>query len=433
MIVLLWLLACGDDTGSGESGDSSVTAGVPPRLTSVTWDGGDGLIATWEPSAGQAVANLIATDADGNAQWRVGDETGAHVTGLADGVYRLLVEGADDDQGLDQLVGENRLVPLGQLPHRGLQDLWGEGDVVVAAGGMSPDADLVVVDATDPLAPVVVSELTGVSELRDVHLEDGVLYGASDRHDGDPVGVWILDLSDPAAPAELARVEGDVHNLHYGDGHLYLADMIAQAVTVLDVRDPTAPTWVAEWPVNLGVHDVTWVDGLLYVASPGGLHVLDVADPAQPVALLEHELSLGNPADGYHNVWPSEDGTHLFTTHEAIGGRLKAWRWPYGVLEEVSAWPAEEPNCAHNVHVRGQHAFASWYLEGVRVLDVSDPASPQLIGWHDTFVEDAQQSGELPDIRGAWGVWPYGDHVVVSDTETGLWWFDFYPVTVTAD
>ena len=433
MIALVWLLACGDDTGVGESGDTSVTPRVFAGLTSVTWDGADGLIATWDPGAGLGSYALVVTDAQGNATRVVGTETGAHVTGLADGQYTLWAEGGDNDVVLEQRVGENRLVLLGQLPYRGLQDLWGEGDLVVAAGGSSPEADLVVVDAADPTAPVVLAELTGVSELRDVHLADGVLYGASDQHDGDPVGVWILDLSDPSAPVELARVEGAIHNLHHGDGHLFLADTDAQALTILDVRDPTAPAWVAEWPAVLGVHDLTWIDGLLYVASPGGLHVLDVSDPSRPVALLEHELVLGNPADGYHNVWPSQDGRHLFTTHEAIGGRVKAWRWPYGVLEEVSAWPEEEPNCAHNVHVRGHHAFVSWYLEGVRVLDVSDPASPQLIGWHDTFEEEAQQSGEFPDIRGAWGVWPYGEHVVVSDTETGLWWFDFYPVTVVAE
>jgi len=434
----LLLLACDTDTTLGETGTQ------PPQpafagIESVAWDGGDGLVASWTDGVEVGQYTVRAVDAAGNTVTQFSETAASHLTGLADGVYTISVEASADDGEayggdvvLTQLVGENRLVPLSQIAHPGFQDLWGEGDVVVAAGGRNQDADLIVVDASDPTAPMVVAQHEGVREIRDVHLEDGVVYAASDNSPAG-VGVWILDLSDPADPVELARVPGAVHNLHYGDGHLYLADLDAEAVTILDVADPSDPAWVAEWPLTLGVHDVTWVDGLLYVASPGGLAILDVTEPSDPVLVLEHTLMPGNPADGFHNVWPSSDGTHLFTTHEAIGGAIKTWRFPYDVLEEVSAWPEDEPNCAHNVHVRGDHAFAAWYLEGVRVLDVSDPAAPVLIGSYDTFDETAQRSGEFPDIRGAWGVWPYGEQVVVSDTETGLWWFDFYPVTVTAD
>jgi hypothetical protein len=439
---LFLLMACGPANEPVETADPTLVPGFFDGLVSVTWDGSDGLVAAWHKGSRDLTYTLSWTDDSGITDALETSASGAHVTGLADGLYSLQVQASQDSEPLEsnpivleQLVGENRLVYLSQLELRGLQDLWGQGDVVVAAGGLNFDADLYVVDASDPTAPTITAQVSGLSEIRDVHLDGGVLYAASDEGNADGVGVWILDLSDPSDPQPLAEIrapDASVHNLHFGQDHLFLASAQNAEVAIYDVADPTTPERIATWPVAAGVHDVTWVDQTLYVASPGGFTVLDVTEPAEPKAVLEYTVEPGNPTAGFHNVWPSQDGSHLFSSHEGLGGQLNVWRLSDSGPERVGAWPDQEPNCLHNVHVRDEIAYVSWYLEGVRIFDVTDPADPVLIGWYDTFHETEQQPGDMPDIRGAWGVWPYGDHVVVSDSETGLWWFDYYPRVVTA-
>jgi hypothetical protein len=71
--------------------------------------------------------------------------------------------------------------------------------------------------------------------------------------------------------------------------------------------------------------------------------------------------------------------------------------------------------------------YASWYSDGIRVLDVSDPTNPTEIAY---FVPPAGHNPVKPPQRGVlsqmpqvWGVYydAERDVVLASDMNTGLW------------
>ena len=407
MIPLAWL-ACAADAPS----DSVDGTGVAPDLVSVEAVPG-GLVARWTPGAGTlrvtgGVDTWLEVD---------GDET---ELALDDGEYRLQFEGSE--VFLDQLVGDNRLVYRSQLPLPGALDVWGEGDVAVLAGGTS-GVEVLVVDVSDPLAPVELARIEGDAEVRDVKLQDGVLYAGSES----PPQVTLYDLADPSSPQELAVIETSAHNLSVGGGHAYVTDTLFGLQTY-DVTDPSQPAWIAQGD-GTPPHDVTWVDDTLYVAAVTSFAVWDVTDPADPAVLHEHPLPLdGMPS--LHNIWPL-GRDHVITSQEVVGGHLQVWSLTDPVVE-VGRFTLGD-NCVHNVYARGDVVFGAWYTDGVVALDLSDPTSPVELGHYETWVGDKPEPDDKPVILGAWGVWPYGEHIVVGDTERGLVVLDFFPRVVTPD
>ncbi len=71
---------------------------------------------------------------------------------------------------------------------------------------------------------------------------------------------------------------------------------------------------------------------------------------------------------------------------------------------------------AYNPEVRGSTVYASWFSDGVRVIDISDPSSPR---------ETSSWTGEgTPEDAPAveiWSVVPHGDLLLASDRNYGLY------------
>jgi hypothetical protein len=75
----------------------------------------------------------------------------------------------------------------------------------------------------------------------------------------------------------------------------------------------------------------------------------------------------------------------------------------------------------HNPEVAGNVAYLSWYSDGLRVLDISDPANPREIA---SYVPPAAHNPfgvEFPNRTLVWGVHLAGDLVLLSDINGGLY------------
>jgi hypothetical protein len=70
----------------------------------------------------------------------------------------------------------------------------------------------------------------------------------------------------------------------------------------------------------------------------------------------------------------------------------------------------------HNPEVRGSTAYLSWYNDGVRVLDISNPRVPREIG----FWTGAGAPAAAPPVD-IWSVVPHGDLLLASDRNYGLY------------
>jgi hypothetical protein len=86
--------------------------------------------------------------------------------------------------------------------------------------------------------------------------------------------------------------------------------------------------------------------------------------------------------------------------------------------------PASRPGAfsVHNPFVRGDRLYATWYSDGVRVLDISDPAHPHELGHFvppfEPGTKPVQGFGRWPMV---WGAVEHNGLVLVNDMATGLW------------
>lgn len=74
----------------------------------------------------------------------------------------------------------------------------------------------------------------------------------------------------------------------------------------------------------------------------------------------------------------------------------------------------------HNPFVHGNRLYASWYSEGVRVIDITDPKAPREIA-HFLPPVDPVTPTPLGPFPLVWGVVRHNGLILMSDMQTGLW------------
>ena len=236
---------------------------------------------------------------------------------------------------------------------------------------------------------------------------------------------------------------------------------------LFDITDPVNPFEVSDWGVladlggppgaPLGCDpDPTYGhsaepsdDGrLAFVAYwDSGFIALDLSDPADPV--FRGRTNYPRNADGDAHSSNYDDGRGLlFTADEDFCknsgpetekgfGYLRVY--DYGNLAKpVQIGEYRTPNSLgtddqaagdyviHNPFLVGQTLYVSWYSDGVRVIDVSNPAAPTELAH---FVPPAVKNPVQPSQRGVltntaqvWGVVVDDDGLVyASDMNSGLW------------
>lgn len=166
----------------------------------------------------------------------------------------------------------------------------------------------------------------------------------------------------------------------------YIADTDA-GLLILDISNPASP--VALGSVDTpGYARALWLAGsYAYIADDAsGLQVVDVSDPMAPA--LVGSLGTATPV---FDVFVSEGAAYLAAD---TGGLVIADVTDPAVPVALGAF--DTPELARSVVVEGELAYLADYLGGLLIFDVSDPASPLLIGsWDDASVRDVKLAGGL--------------------------------------
>ncbi len=207
----------------------------------------------------------------------------------------------------------------------------------------------------------------------------------------------------------------------------------------VDASDPADPTVEYRTDAVLGdrehgpmagIWDVA-VDGdRLLVVGPanGGVNavhaavVYDVADPATPERVTVHETDspIHNAAlaDGVAYLTANgSDANPLVTVDAATGAELGRW----SLFDRDDAWRDVAPalRVLHDVRVRGDHAYLAHWDAGTWILDVTDPATPEVV----SRVRGRQPAelAAVDDVRRESTELPGNDHfVAVNDDATLL-------------
>ena len=174
-------------------------------------------------------------------------------------------------------------------------------------------------------------------------------------------------------------IAGPSEAVAFADGLVYLG--IGSQVVVLDVNDPARPVAMGISPSLIGnIRDLRVAGSLVFAAlGPGGMRIIDVSDPARP-SLRGH----------YHGDWIQS------VSPMGSAGRLVAAGGKVHVLDVsdpddpyVLGLYDPEPSNAnyYDVTVAGDLAYAIYFeayrsmqFFGMHILNVSDPTEITLVG-----------------------------------------------------
>lgn len=350
------------------------------------------------------------------------------------------------------------------------------------------------VDPPDPAVPIVptppfVQTTYKGNEMEDIEVYDGLgFFGSDVNGSAGRTGVDIVDLSIPAIPEYLSRVDGTsclsgmsgavncahakVHTLSVqqtaGERYLYTSDNETTSIKITNVTDENAPVFVKNLQLpgvgsNVDTHEVAVRNNRLYAASKdpsgteGWTHIYDVSNPLNPQLMTS--IQTGSRT---HTAMPSYDGKTLIVAQERQGGEVRIYdismidqpndpnppilrktltansavstanvcRFANGDNDCTDA--GEQPIDAfspHHVHPYGNLLFITWYNAGLQVFNIVDPANPVYVGAFDTW------SGTSNNFDGNWGVdLSLGlNRVLLSDRKRGLIVVDASGVVISGD
>lgn len=305
--------------------------------------------------------------------------------------------------------------------HGPFNDVWGytapNGDEYAL---LCATTGTVVVDITNPATPVERGWFPfGNSTWRDVRTYGTYAYVVTEATSG----FQIIDLSNPNSPTLVGthgtNVTNNAHNIciDTATGLLYLVGTNVGTPVWDLTTSPTAPTYLglADGSGNSNYyHDLCVENGFFYgsMIYNGDLRISDATTfPPTPLS------NTGTPGDFTHNAWPNAAGTLCVTTDEVSGGVIKL----FDITNKSNPIPLGQysPNLnsvPHNAFIVGDKVHVSWYTEGYRCIDISDPMNPVEVASYDTW------PGSSGGYNGCWGCYPFlpSGNILASDRASGL-------------
>lgn len=347
------------------------------------------------------------------------------------------------------------LAGLGADPVAGiLNDMWGWTDpsTGVEYALLARRDGVTFVDLSDPETPRAVGHLPSAAPpmpWRDVKVYQNHAYVVADASPGH--GVQIFDLTRLRGVdvfttfSEDGRYTGvsSVHNIAINEetGFAYAVGSGGGGTTcggglhMIDLSNVTSPTFAGCFAdVTTGrsltgySHDVQCVvyagpdpdhvgREICVGANETALSVADVTDKGSPFAISTATY----PDVVYvHQGSFTEDHRYFVQNDELDMGPTRMLVWdmidlddPVLVDEHLGPTVATD----HNMYVKGNLLYHSNYHFGIRILDVTDPASAVEMGFFDTHPPD-----DVWGFSGSWSNYPFFDSgiIAVASADEGL-------------
>ncbi len=352
------------------------------------------------------------------------------------------------------------LPDLGAAPHERVSDIWGWADPETGReyALVGRTAGMAIVDVTRPSAP----DLVGIVRANPSGARDIKVYRDHAFFTGDGAGAHGLVVFDlrrvRALPAEgPADLEPDVVYGEITSAHnLVMETETGIAIPVgasgggrtcggglhmVDVSTPTEPVFAGCYTDTGGLiapgrtHDAQCViyrgpdrdyrgRRVCLASNETALRIVDITDPAAPIEVARAVY----PAIAYaHQGWLTEDHRYFFMNDEldelvGLAERTRTLIWDIADLDDpVLAGEHLGPDAAtdHNLFIRGDRMYQANYQGGFRVVDISDPEAPRDVGSFDTTPYGSNPPGFG---SGAWTAYPFlpSGTILVSSMYEGL-------------
>jgi choice-of-anchor B domain-containing protein len=352
-----------------------------------------------------------------------------------------------------------------------LNDIWGwtdpeTGKEYALVGRMDGTS---FVDVSDPGNPVYLGDLPKTegspgAVWRDMKVYKDHVFIVADNSGAHGVQVFDLtrlrNVSNPpqtfTEDAHYDRIHS-AHNIAINEdtGFAYAVgggeggDTCGGGLHMIDIRDPKNPQFAGCFAdPNTGIqktgysHDAQCVlykgpdedyqgREICFGSNETALSIADVTDKQNPVAVAVAEY----PNVAYtHQAWLTDDHRYLLMDDEGdeLAGLVDHTRtliWDVSDLDDpVVLEEFLNPNSTavdHNLYVKGDKVYQSNYVQGLRILDISDIENPEEVGFFDTV----PTGDNNPRFDGSWSNYPYFDSgtIIVTSGKEGLFLLKYTP------
>jgi hypothetical protein len=253
---------------------------------------------------------------------------------------------------------------------------------IAVAGTLAYVADgetgLAVVDVREPRAPEVVRLVPTTGKAEGVRIASGLAYVTVrfDTLDQGPSRLEIFDLKDAANPRQMGSTEipGLAGGLWVSDSRAYVADRDF-GLTIVDVESPDAPQALRTIETPGEARNVCVGGDLAFVADGrSGLTIIDGLSADNPVLTT---VELPHVAE---NVRVSEGLAYVSCRRIGLGFGLPSLLEILDISDPASAeiiGTHDTPGPGLGLHVVENRAYVGAWRGGVRIVDIEDPAQPR--------------------------------------------------------
>jgi len=296
----------------------------------------------------------------------------------------------------------------------------------------------VFIDVTDSYNPFEIERISGSNSVwRDLKYWDRHIYIGTEADDGIKV-VSVNNLDSPQLVNTITDIDNS-HNIHIDEqGYLYIVGADNHDIWIYDLDSPASPILIGTWDLEGNqssisgyCHDIEVYNDKIYCASiyEGYFHIIDVSDKTNPYTLVSYNTGGGEVST--HDCAITFDEQYLITGDETLTGHVKIWDISdYNNINLVSEYytPEWETHTAHNLYIQESNPdmlIISYYADGTRFVDISNPEDPIEVGYYDTTEIEGLYVGN-------WGTYvdlPSGN-IISSDIESGLYIMKFGGVSI---
>ena len=325
----------------------------------------------------------------------------------------------------------SQAITLSSTAYDGLEFLgqWHGGESNAVASDETRNLALVghgallqVLDVSDPSHPTKIGEIAlGSRGISDIEISGNFAYVAGH-------GFWIVDITNPTHPAEVGYNESPnlARGIVISGDYAYVTDHFHQGLRVFNISDPNNPNQVSFTPFPGRTRGIAISGDTLYLSAgiwldegESGIRIVDITDPENPeqvnfysaggqgwpevagnVLFLptsgtglyifdisdSHNPSLVTIYDGVQNSgWIKVDGNHAYITDNNRNAIAVLNVSDVNNVYEEGVHYFEDQTSINSMDVLGNYCLANGWYHSLKILDVSNPQSPNKIGSYDEY------------------------------------------------
>ncbi len=224
-----------------------------------------------------------------------------------------------------------------------------------------------VYDVTDPRDPYQVSFFNVPGHPRKLHVAGNHLYTILDDS-----GFHVTDLTDPESPVPGRHIDpstwGSRQDVVVHESNLYLCDW-NRGLVVYDISTGS-PVEIASYSTPGMLNEIFFDGTRAYLSCYSELQILDMTSPSSPTFLGAYRTS-GNP----WGIWATGDRAFLCDLYSFHVLDVS----DPGQVRRLGAVILSGTGTPYRTIVRDGKAFVAHGYGGLKVIDVTDAADPEII------------------------------------------------------